>query len=357
MVANSGVAKTQAPEPHWYQALSKYEQPNPRKAAWQLLNTLVPYGVLWVLMVCMVHRGYPYWMTLALAMVAGALSIRIFIFFHDCCHGSFFASRRANRILGYVSGILTFTPYEDWRHAHAGHHATSGDLDRRGVGDVWTMTVEEYVAAPKRTRLAYRLLRNPFVMFGLAPTGLSLIIHRFPHKGAGKRERHSVIVTDLAIVAMIVAASLTIDLRTYLVIQLPIMLMGGTAGVWLFYVQHQFEGVHWARHQDWDPMRAALEGSSYYRLPKVLQWFTGNIGLHHLHHVRPGIPNYNLQQCHDDMPALQTVKPLTMRRSLKSLRMHLWDEAEQRLVSFRSLKTRLACSSTATRSRLSGLSS
>jgi len=332
-------AGTQTPESEWHKALSTYEQPNRRKAVWQLLNTFGPYIALWALMVSLVRQGYSYWITLAFAAVAAALFIRIYIFFHDCCHGSFFASHRANRILGYVSGILTFTPYEDWRRAHAGHHATAGNLDRRGVGDVWTMTVEEYLAAPPRKRFAYRFLRNPVVMFGLVPAGLSLILHRFPHKGAGKRERRSVIVTNAAVLAMIGLASVTIGVGTYLSIQLPVLLMAGTVGVWLFYVQHQYEGVYWARHQDWDPMKAALKGSSYYRLPKVLQWFTGNIGLHHIHHARPGIPNYNLQQCCDDIPALRAVEPMTFRKSLKSLRMNLWDEQAQKLVSFRSMKT------------------
>ena len=339
MLADSGAAKTQAPEPDWPQALSKYERPNLRKAVWQLLDTVVPYGTLWVLMVLTVHDGYPYWMTLALAAVAAGLLVRIFIFFHDCCHGSFFASRQANRILGYVAGILTFTPYEDWRRAHAGHHATSGDLDHRGTGDVWTLTVREYLAAPQLKRLAYRLVRNRFVMFCLVPACLSLFLHRIPHRGAGKRERHSVIFTDLAIVAMIGVASATIGVRTYLMSQLPIALIAGTIGVWLFYVQHQYEGVYWARHPDWDPLKAALEGSSYYKLPRLLQWVTGNIGLHHIHHVRPRIPNYNLQQCYDDMPVLQTVEPLTIPGSLKCLWMNLWDEQEHTLVSFRSLKT------------------
>lgn len=339
MFADSGAPKTQVSEPNWHRALSKYEQPNLRKAVWQLLDTGVPYLTLWVLMALMVQQGYPYWMTLALAVVAAGLLVRIFIFFHDCCHGSFFASRRANRILGYVSGILTFTPYEDWRRAHAGHHATAGDLDRRGVGDVRTMTVEEYLAAPTLKRLAYRLYRNSFVMFGLGPACLSLIAHRFPHKGGGKRERHSVMFINLVVLGFIGVVSVTIGVRTYLLIQLPIMLIAGTIGVWLFYVQHQFEGVYWARHQEWDPLRAALEGSSYYKLPKVLQWFTGNIGLHHIHHVRPRIPNYNLQQCCDDILALQAVEPLTIRRSIKSLWLNLWDEKEQKLVSFRSTKT------------------
>jgi omega-6 fatty acid desaturase (delta-12 desaturase) len=338
MPAHSGPAKTQLTRPDWYQSILKYDQPSLRKAIGQLIDTFVPYFALWALMVRTVQSGHAYWVTLALAIVAAALLVRIFIFFHDCCHGSFFASRRANRILGYISGMLTFTPYEDWRRSHAGHHATAGDLDRRGTGDVWTLTVEEYLAAPGLRRLVYRFFRNPLVMFGLGPAFVFLLAQRFPHKGTRKRERNSVVFTDLAILAIIGVASVTIGLRAYALIQLPIMLVASTIGVWLFYVQHQFEGVYWARHEVWDPMRAALEGSSYYKLPRVLQWFTGNIGLHHIHHVRPRIPNYNLQQCYDDTPALQAVRPLTIRRSLQSLRMNLWDEKRQKLVSFRSLK-------------------
>jgi omega-6 fatty acid desaturase (delta-12 desaturase) len=307
---------------------------------WQLVDTFVPYAALWALMVRTVQLGVSYWITLALAVVAAGFMTRIFIIFHDCGHGSFFASRRANTILGYVCGILTFTPYEDWRHAHGVHHATVGDLDRRGTGDVYVMTVDEYLAAPRLKRIAYRLFRNPLIMFGLGPGAIFLITHRFAHKGAKKHQRYSVYLTNLAIAAIIALASLTIGLRTYVAVQLPIILIGTTVGVWLFYVQHQFEGVYWARHEAWDPMRAALEGASYYKLPKVLQWFTGNIGLHHIHHVRPRIPNYNLQQCYDEVPAMQAVEPLTIRKSLKSLGLHLWDEDQQRLVGFRSLRMR-----------------
>jgi omega-6 fatty acid desaturase (delta-12 desaturase) len=338
MHVRSDVVKTHLTQLNWYQALAKYERPNPYKATWQLLDTFVPYIVLWIFMVCMVRMGVSYWCTLPLVVVAAGLLVRIFIFFHDCCHGSFFASRRANRIVGYVCGILTFTPYEDWRRPHAIHHATAGDLNRRGTGDVWTWTVAEYLAAPKRKQWGYRLFRHPFFLFGVAPLGLFLIKHRFVQKEAGKRERYSVIFTNLAVLALIGLASLTIGLRTYLLIQLPIIALAGAIGVWLFYVQHQFEGVYWAQHQDWDPMRAALEGGSYYRLPKVLQWFSGNIGLHHIHHLRPRIPNYNLQRCYEDIPALQVVEPLTLLGSLKSLHLHLWDESNQKLVSFRSLK-------------------
>ncbi len=328
-------------ESSWYKALSEYEQPNLRKATCQLLDTFGPYLAVWILMTWMTQVGFSYWISLTLIVVGGVLLVRIFIFLHDCCHRSFFLSPRANRILGYISGILTFTSPEDWRRSHLGHHARVGDLDRRGVGDVWTLTVEEYVAGPKLKRLAYRCFRNPFILFGLGPAFVFLIAQRFPHKGAGKRERYSVVLTDLAVAAIIGVASLTIGLRTYVLIQLPIMVVAGAIGVWMFYVQHQFGGVYWARHRDWDPMRAALQGSSYYRLPKLLRWSTGNIGLHHVHHLRPRIPNYNLQRCYDDIPALQEVAPLTLAGSLKSLRMHLWDEKNQELVSFRSIKTRL----------------
>jgi omega-6 fatty acid desaturase (delta-12 desaturase) len=341
MSADTAAVAPQALDPNLFRALSQYERPILRKAVWQLVNTFTPYLALWALMAYLVRQGHSYWFTLALAVVAAAMLVRIFIVFHDCGHGSFFVSRRANKVLGYITGFLTFTPYDDWRHTHAAHHATTGDLDRRGKGDVWTLTVREYLAAPKFTRLAYRFIRNRFVLLGLVPGCLSLIKQRFPHPGAGTRERASVIITNVAILAIVVLATLTIGLDTFLLVQLPIMLMAGTAGVWLFYVQHQYEGVYWARHADWDPMRAALEGSSYYRLPTVLQWATGNIGLHHIHHIRPRIPNYNLQQCYDDLPAMRAVTPLTIRGSLKSLRMNLWDEDAKELVSFRSARKRL----------------
>jgi len=325
-------------KPGWYPATARYGKPDIRRATWQIIDTFVPYAVLWVLMVLTVRNGYPYGMTLALATLAGGLLVRIFILFHDCCHGSFFGSRRANTVLGYITGILVFTAFDDWRRAHGRHHATFGDLDRRGTGDVWTLTVAEYRAAPLRTRLIYRLFRNPLILFGLGPVILFLIINRFPTAGAKRHDRISVLVTDLAILAVMGLAGLTIGLRTYLLIQLPIILVASSVGMWLFYVQHQFEGVYWARHENWDPMRVALEGSSYYRLPKVLQWFTGNIGLHHVHHVRPRIPNYHLQHCYDGTPALQVVRPLTLRGSLKSLRLNIWDEAQHKLVGFRELK-------------------
>ena len=329
--------KAQVTRPAWHQDVARYAHSNQRKAIWQLVDTLGPYIGLWILMVYTIKAGVSYWVTLALAVVAAAFLVRIFIFFHDCCHGSFFSSSRANTALGYLTGILTFTPYHSWRRSHVRHHATSGNLDRRGVGDIWTMTVEEYRAAPRRTRIAYRLYRNPLILFGFGPAVSFLIAQRFFPKEAKRREQVSVLVTNLAILAIVVLASLTIGFWTYLLIQLPVILVAGALGIWLFYVQHQYEGVYWARDEAWNFTKAALEGSSYYRLPKVLQWFTGNIGLHHIHHLRPRIPNYRLQECYDQVPAMQAVQPLTIGKSLKSLRLNLWDEEQQALVSFRSL--------------------
>lgn len=326
-------------KPAWYRNTAKYARPNLRKSIWQAINTLVPYALLWVLMIFTVKAGYSYWITLALAVVAAGILVRVFILFHDCCHGSFFASRRANAVLGYVAGILTFTAFEDWRRVHNRHHVTAGDLDRRGAGDIWTLTMEEYLAAPLRQRLAYRFYRNPFILLGPGALLLFLVIQRFASKGAGVREGRSVLYTNLAILLIVGMSAVTIGLPTYLLIQLPIIMIAGSLGLWLFYVQHQFETAYWVRHDSWDPMRVALAGSSYLRLPKILQWFTGNIGLHHVHHVRPAIPSYNLQQCHDEVSVFQTVKAITLKTSFRSLKLGLYDAEKRQLVSFRSLST------------------
>ena len=338
--AGTNNAEVESAKPAWYWTAAKYGKSNLRKSTWQILNTLGPYGLLWALMIFTVQWEYPYWITLALAVVAAGMLVRVFILFHDCCHSSFFASRRANTILGYVAGILTFTPFEDWRRVHNRHHATAGDLDRRGAGDIWTMTTEEYLAAPLPKRIAYRVYRNPFIFLGPGSLLLFLFSHRFPSRGAGTRERMSVVYTNLGILLIVGAAVWSIGLPAYLSIQLPIIMIAGSVGLWLFYIQHQFDTVYWVRHDSWDPMRVALEGSSYFKLPKILQWFTGNIGLHHIHHVRPSIPNYNLQQCQDDVPAFQTVKAITLKTSFRSLRLSLCDVKSQQLVGFRSLPAR-----------------
>ena len=321
----------------WKKLVARYEQPSLWRSVFQFVNSLVPYGVLWFL----IYRSLAvsYWITLLLVILAGGFVMRLFIIHHDCGHGSFFKSQRANNIVGFVTGVLTFTPYQFWRWKHAVHHAGSGDLDRRDLGAVWTLTVQEYLDAPFWKRLVYRLVRNPFVLLVVAPSILFLILHRFASARASKRDRRSVHWTNLAILAVAVVLSLVMGVKAYLMIQLSVMTVAGTVGVWLFYVQHQFEGVYWQRHGEWDYTAAALQGSSYYKLPRILQWFSGNIGFHHIHHLSPRIPNYNLEKCHNGDPLFQRVTTVTLLPSLKSLTFRLWDEPNRRLVSYSYLRT------------------
>ncbi len=320
----------------WKRIVSRYEKPSLSRSVWQAASTVVSYGVLWYLM----YRSvvFSYWITLALAILGAGFLVRLFIIFHDCGHGSFFKSRKANDTLGVITGILTFTPYYQWRHKHAIHHATSSDLDRRGTGDVWTMTVREYLEASRWRRFAYRLVRNPVVLFGIAPLLLLVVGQRFPWRKADRRERTNVLWTNLAILGMAALLSWLMGLKAYLVIQVTVLMIAGSVGVWLFYVQHQFEGAYWERRGQWDYVTAALHGSSYYRLPKVLQWFTGNIGFHHIHHLSPGIPNYNLEKCHKADPLLQGARHITLLASLKSFSYRLWDEQRQKWVGYGDLR-------------------
>ena len=322
----------------WKQIVAKYQQPSCGRALWQLVNTLVPYAALWYLMHLFLTVSY--WLVAPMTILAGGFMVRLFIIHHDCGHGSFFKSRRANHVLGFITGVLTFTPYQHWRWEHAAHHAASGDLDRRGVGDIWTLTVQEYLGSSRRKRLAYRMVRNPAVLFVLAPLYLFLIKHRIPDARAGRRERQSVYWSNLAILGTAVGLSLVFGLKAYLVIQLTALMVAGSAGVWLFYVQHQFEGVYWERRHQWDYLAAALQGSSFYKLPKILQWFSGNIGFHHIHHLSSRIPNYNLERCHKAEPLFQTVPPVTFFASLKSFTFRLWDEQQHKLVGFGGLGSR-----------------
>lgn len=344
--ANASRANFQSNRKALIQSVAQYARPDYRKASWQVANTFIPYIGFWALMIVTVQQGYSYWLTLALAVPAAGFLVRIFIFFHDCCHEAFFASRFANRLLGYITGILTFTAFEDWQRTHIIHHSASGDLDRRGTGDIWTLTVEEYLAASKPKRLVYRLFRNPLVLFGVIPVVLFLVVNRLPSQGAGKRERFGVLLTNVAIAALIAVMSLVLGFWNYLAIQLPVIMIAAGAGMWLFYVQHQYEDTYWERHEQWDLTKSGLEGSSYYKLPAVLQWIVGNIGLHHIHHVRANIPNYNLQRCYDEVPEMQKVKALTLRKSINSLWLRLWDEQQQKLVSFRAIKTLANCPTT-----------
>jgi len=321
----------------WKVVVAKYQQPSRWRSILQIVNSFVPYVALWFLMDW--SLAVSGWLILPLSILAGGFLARIFIIHHDCGHGSFFKSQTANDVVGFITGVLTFTPYHFWRFEHAVHHAGSGDLDRRDLGSVWTLTVQEYLQAPWWKRFAYRVMRNPVVLLGVVPSFLFLVYHRFASARASKRDRYSVYWTNASMVALGVLLSLVMGLKAYLVIQLSIITVASTAGVWLFYVQHQFEGVNWQRHDKWDYTTAALEGSSFYKLPRILQWFSGNIGFHHVHHLNPRIPNYNLEKCHNEGPMFQQVKAVTLRSSLKSLSLHLWDESRNCLVGYGDLRT------------------
>jgi acyl-lipid omega-6 desaturase (Delta-12 desaturase) len=321
--------------PEWVAGMRRFEKTDRGRVAAQLTNTLVPYAAILTLMYLTIAWGLPYGITLLLAVPASALLVRIFIFFHDCGHGSFVSSPGAQRFLGGLLGVLVFTPFADWRRSHGIHHSTSGNLDRRGVGDIWTMTVAEFEGSSPLRRLRYRLFRNPLVMFGLGPFFIFILGNRVPSRGAGRSQVLSVLITDLIIAGIMIAAGLTIGIKAYAMIQLPVMLLGGAGGVWLFYVQHQFDPSYWARSESWGSVEAAMQGSSYYKLPAVLRWISGNIGFHHIHHLRPRIPNYNLQDCLKATPELQLPHPLRLGESLKSVRLKLWDESSRELLSFR----------------------
>lgn len=319
----------------WQAVVARHRRPHALKASWQLVNSLGSYILVWVLYHYSLSIGW--WLTPPLVVLGAGLLVRTFIIFHDCGHGSFFASRFANDFWGRICGVLTFTPYYQWRGEHAIHHGTAGDLDRRGTGDVWTMTVREYLAASDGRRFAYRLARNPCVLFIAGPLVLFLVLQRIPVPKSGVRERHSVWWMNVAILLVGAAASVAMGFWTYLVFQLSILAVAGSAGMWLFYVQHQFEQAYWERGETWDYRVAALQGSSYFKLPRILQWFSGNIGFHHIHHLGPRIPNYNLERCHRAEPMFRDVRPLTLADSLGTLGLRLWDESSKRLVGFRGL--------------------
>jgi omega-6 fatty acid desaturase (delta-12 desaturase) len=320
----------------WKKIVAKYQKPSTGRGLWQIINTLLPYAALWVAMYWSLRVSW--WLTVPLAILAGAFLVRIFIISHDCGHGSFFKSRRANDILGFVTGVLTLTPYYHWRWEHAIHHASSGDLDRRGMGDIWTLTVQEYIESSRWKRFAYRLARNPFVLFVLAPVFMFVFRQRIPKSEAPRRERNSVYWTNLALLVLATGLSLAFGLTAFLLLQLIVIGVAGAAGVWLFYVQHQFEGVYWERSEQWDYTTAALQGSSFYKLPWILKWFSGNIGFHHIHHLSSRIPNYHLEKCHESEPLFQTVKPVTLLSSFKSFTFRLWDEQKRKLVGYSAVR-------------------
>jgi acyl-lipid omega-6 desaturase (Delta-12 desaturase) len=328
--------QSQKTEPiRWQPLVAPFAKSDKRRSLLMLANTLIPYFLLWGLMVWSIRISY--WITLGLAVLAAGFLMRTFIIFHDCGHGSFFKSKKANDFVGSITGFLNFTPYYRWKHDHAIHHATAGDLDRRGVGDVFTMTVQEYLAAPWWKRAGYRVMRNPFFLFGVAPLSVFLLTQRIPVPWQGKRERASIWWTNLALLLEIVLLCWLLGWKTYLMIQLPVIWISSTVGIWLFYVQHNFLPSYWERHESWEFAKAGLQGSSFYKLPALLQWFSGNIGFHHIHHLSPKVPNYNLPRCHE-ANALFQVKPLTVKSSLKSISLRLYDEERKMMVGWEGLK-------------------
>ena len=320
----------------WKEIVAEYQKPSVWRATVQLVDTLVPYAALWWLM----HwaLGVSWWIVAPVAVLAGALLVRVFIIFHDCGHGSFFKSRTANDVTGFLTGLLCFTPYYHWRWEHALHHATTGNLDRRGVGDLWTMTVQEYLESSRWKRFAYRLARNPFILFVVAPFYLFVLQQRLHKRQADAREKRSVWYMNFALTGMVLLLGWAFGPLNYLIIQTIVTGVAGALGIWMFYIQHQFEDAYWERHEDWDFTEAALKGSSYYKLPRIFQWLSGNIGYHHIHHLSSRIPNYNLERCHNSHPVFQQVKPITIRISLKSLAYRLWDEKKRKLVGYRRMR-------------------
>lgn len=333
---NNNVQSPAADYAGWQAIVTKYQQPNLKKSVWQVANSFGGFLLCWVLMYFSLRVGY--WVTLLLAAPAAGFLMRIFIIQHDCGHGSFFKERRANDITGILCSILTIVPYKYWRKSHATHHAHHAELEERGIGDIWTMTIEEYQEAGWWKRLIYRGFRNPFFLFGIAPTINFVVLNRLT-LGMPENWRHgekaSVWWTNLALAGLWAVTCAAIGWDTWLLIATPIIVIASTVGTWLFYVQHQFERTYWEHTPHWNYTLAAMHGSSYYKLPRILQWFSGNIGFHHIHHLSPRIPNYNLEECHQENPILQQVSQLSIRSSLQTIYLTLWDEKRQRLVTFR----------------------
>jgi omega-6 fatty acid desaturase (delta-12 desaturase) len=316
--------------------VAPFEKNNVKASVMQVINTIGPLIILWYLSYLSLFVSY--WLTLPMIIVTSGFVVRTFIIFHDCTHQSFFKSRKANDILGTIAGVLTLVPYQQWKMTHSIHHASSGNLDKRGIGDMWLLTVKEYSEASPWRRFAYRFYRNPLVMFGIGPIATFLVEYRFNRKGAKRKERINTHLTNISLVVLYSLLIWAIGWQAFLLIQGPIFFISGLMGIWLFYVQHNFEDSYFDSEDQWSYVKAAVEGSSYYKLPKVLQWITGNIGFHHVHHLSPKVPNYNLEKAHNASAPLQKATTITVSTSLKSLHYRLWDEDNKKFITFKEVK-------------------
>jgi|SRR5690625_1626630 len=319
-----------------HKSVAPYTKANNKKSVIQLCNTLLPLVFVWVL--SFISLNVSVWLTLLFAVIGAGFVVRTFIIFHDCTHGSFFQHKKSNDIVGTITGIITLFPYEKWKREHAIHHASSSNLDKRGVGDIWVMTIDEYLQASKWKRLGYRLYRNPLIMFGLGPLYLVLISNRINRKDARKKERINTYVTNISIILLYGAMIYVIGWQAFLLVHGVMMYVAAALGIWLFYIQHTFEDSYFEEETDWSYVKAAVEGSSYYQLPRILQWLTGNIGFHHVHHLAPRIPNYHLEKAHNKTPPLQKATTITIKTSLASIKYRLYDPDNKSFVTFKEIK-------------------
>jgi omega-6 fatty acid desaturase (delta-12 desaturase) len=333
--AASAIPRLSSGPVDWTARLAPYQQPDVRRSVVQLSATVCAFLLLWAAMVISLEYGY--WLTLAIAVPAAMCLVRLFLIQHDCAHRAFFPSPAANDRLGFLLGLLTLTPHQHWRRTHAVHHASSGNLDRRGLGDIGTLTVREYAGLTRMKKLAYRLYRNPIVLFGVGPTFQFVVRHRFctPELRSARRERASVHATNVGLVALLGATAALVGVERFVLVHAPIVVLASSIGVWFFYVQHQFEETYWDDADRWDYLDAGLRGSSHYALPRFLERLTCRIGLHHVHHLNARIPNYRLRECLDAQPLLQRATQITLLQSFKCASLKLWDEEERRLVGYR----------------------
>ncbi len=338
--ATSTAAQSTA-DVHWREVVAPYQSADVRRSITQLIVTTAALAACFVALAFSLR--FPFWVTALLYIPTAGFLVRSFILMHDCTHSSFLPWRKANDAVGWFTGVLTLTPFDQWRRDHAIHHASSGDLDRRGHGDIYTLTVKEYQALSWRKKVAYQLVRHPVTMLSVGPLWL-MYSNRFRLKSKATKDKQqgSVMSTNLALIAMLLGMYALGVLPQFLIVYFPALYLAGAIGVFLFYVQHQYEDTYWQEHGDWNYQDASLAGSSYLDLPKPLAWITGHIGVHHVHHISPKIPNYKLQECHDENPMFHQVTTLRLRDTFATLRLSLWDEDQARLISFKELKARSA---------------